>query len=71
MPDYGLLYNMLGSQWPVLLILLFGIAASIALKKLTLAGAFMGGVIGYVIFLAAGYTGLIMMATFFIVGYSS
>ena len=65
---YSLLYNVLGSQWPVLLVLLSGMVASVTLKKLTPAGAMLGGIIGFVIFLSAGYTGLLMMATFFIVG---
>src|SRR5687768_7381100 len=65
---YSLLYKMLGSQWQVLLVLLSGMVASVTLKKLTPAGAMLGGIIGFVIFLSAGYTGLLMMATFFIVG---
>lgn len=59
---------MVESQWPVLLILFAGMAASVGLQKLTLPGAFTGGVIGYLIFLAAGYTGLAIMATFFVLG---
>lgn len=68
MRDYHLLYTMLEVPWLVVSILIAGMAASVWLQKLTLGGALTGGLIGFLIFSAAGYTGLLMMATFFIVG---
>lgn len=59
---------MLISHWPVLLILFAGMAGSIWLQKLTPAGAITGGIIGFVIYAGAGYSGLLLMATFFILG---
>lgn len=65
---YDVLYSMLLQYGPVLLILLAGMFAAVLLQKLTPAGAAAGGLIGFVIFLGAGYTGLSLMATFFILG---
>lgn len=55
-------------HWHVLLVLISGMVASVWLQKLTLAGAITGGVIGLLLYVAAGYTGLLMMAAFFILG---
>ena len=55
-------------HWPVLLILVSGMVASVWLQKLTLAGANCGGIIGFIVFAGAGYTGLFLMAAFFILG---
>lgn len=49
-------------------VLLVGVIVSIVTNKLTLGGAITGGVIGFSVFLGAGYTGLIMLAAFFILG---
>lgn len=50
------------------IIIFSGIAYSILAKKLTVLAALTGGVLAYVIFLSAGYTGLAMMTSFFIMG---
>jgi uncharacterized protein (TIGR00297 family) len=48
------------------IIIISGIAYSILAKKLTVLAAFTGGVLACIIFIAAGYTGVAMMSTFFI-----
>lgn len=45
-----------------------GMAYSILAKKLTVPAAFTGAILGCLIYLAAGYTGVAMMSTFFILG---
>ena len=50
------------------IIIISGIVYSILAKKLTVLAAFMGGILAYLIFTAAGYPGLAMMTTFFILG---
>ncbi len=67
MIDYRLFYSML-MHLPALLILLTGMLGSVKLQKLTIAGAITGCIIGLLIYAAAGYTGLLMMATFFVLG---
>jgi uncharacterized protein (TIGR00297 family) len=52
----------------VLLLLLAGVASSIHWKKLTTPAALTGGVIGWLVYTGAGYTGLYMLAAFFILG---
>lgn len=52
----------------VLVILLTGAAASFLLKKLTLTAAITGGLLGWLIYAGGGYTGLLSIAAFFIVG---
>jgi len=52
----------------VLLILLFGVIASIRLKKLTVPAGITGGVLGWLVFAGGGFTGLGMLAAFFILG---
>ncbi|HVW61503.1 MAG TPA: DUF92 domain-containing protein [Puia sp.] len=52
----------------VLLILSAGAFASVRLKKLTLPAGITGGVLGWLVFAGGGYTGLGMLATFFILG---
>ncbi|HVU54502.1 MAG TPA: DUF92 domain-containing protein [Puia sp.] len=52
----------------VLLLLLTGIAASIRWKKLTIPAALMGGVVGWLVYTGGGYTGLLMLAAFFVLG---
>jgi len=50
------------------IIIISGMAYSILARKLTIAAAFTGAILALVIFNAAGYTGLAMMTTFFILG---
>jgi uncharacterized protein (TIGR00297 family) len=52
----------------VLFILGSGMFFSVKAGKLTDAGAITGGLIGFAVFLGAGFTGLAMLATFFIAG---
>lgn len=56
--NYGLLFLVLG----------LGMGLSVALKKLNLAGALCGGLLGLAIYAGAGFTGIAMMATFFLAG---
>jgi uncharacterized protein (TIGR00297 family) len=50
------------------LILMTGIVASIVWKKLTIPAALTGGVVGGLIFAGGSYTGLMMLAAFFVLG---
>jgi uncharacterized protein (TIGR00297 family) len=43
-------------------------AFSILTKKLSVAAALTGGILGFLVFLGAGFTGVFMMATFFLLG---
>lgn len=52
----------------VALILLAGVAISIYRKKLTIAGALTGGIIGWAVYAGGGLSGLGMLAAFFILG---
>ncbi len=52
----------------VLLILSAGAIASVLLKKLTVPAALTGGVVGWLVFAGGGYTGLGMLAAFFVLG---
>lgn len=53
---------------PFILVLIAIVAASIATRKLTVCGALMGAITTIFIFLGSGYTGVSMLATFFILG---
>jgi uncharacterized protein (TIGR00297 family) len=53
---------------PILLIVTAGIIISVKAKKLTIWGGITGGVVAVLIFLGAGYTGISMLAVFFIAG---
>ncbi|QEC79898.1 DUF92 domain-containing protein [Mucilaginibacter ginsenosidivorax] len=50
------------------LIIIAGITYSITAKKLTVAAALTGGVVAYLVFTGAGFTGVAMMTSFFILG---
>jgi len=52
----------------LILILVAGMTASVLLRKLTPAGATCGGLLGLLLFLGAGWTGVLLMAVFFILG---
>ena len=56
------------SPYPVLIILLAGVAASIFFKKLTVTAAITGGILGWLIYAGGGYKGLLFIAVFFILG---
>ena len=55
-------------DWFILLILLTGSIASIALNKLTPAAAITGGLLGWIIYKGGDIRGLLMLAAFFILG---
>lgn len=56
-------------QYILVVILLFvGVVESIRYRKLTRAGAIAGGVAGFCIFVGAGWTGIAMLAAFFLLG---
>ncbi|SFF10110.1 DUF92 domain-containing protein [Spirosoma endophyticum] len=54
--------------WIVICTLLVGMVLSVKAGKLNVTGALTGGVLGFVIFLGAGLSGLVMLGTFFVVG---
>jgi hypothetical protein len=59
----------LGSKEVVLVILLFtGMGLSVLFRKLTVLGALTGGLLAFLIYLGAGYTGIGLMAAFFLLG---
>src|ERR1700744_1996267 len=53
---------------PLLLTLIAIILISVKTEKLTLAGSLTGGVIAILIFIGADYTGIFMLAAFFVLG---
>lgn len=53
---------------PFVLVLIAIVAASVATRKLTAGGALTGAVIAIMVFLGFGYTGVSMLAAFFILG---
>ncbi|WP_121355413.1 DUF92 domain-containing protein [Flavisolibacter nicotianae] len=56
-------------QYILVIIFLFaGVVESIRHRKLTVAGAIAGGVLGFGIFIGAGWTGLGMLGLFFLLG---
>lgn len=56
------------SNLPAVLLLIAGVAFSIRSKRLSPAAAFTGFACGLLIFLGAGYTGLILLTSFFLLG---
>src|SRR5437763_1029370 len=60
--------GMLLSYWPLIVILFACMLFSVIFRKLTLAATLAGGVIACFIFIGAGYIGIVMLATFFILG---
>jgi len=56
------------AYFPVLAFLLAGVILTIKAGKLTFAGAIAAAIAGLLVFAGAGYTGLIMLTTFFILG---
>lgn len=51
-----------------LLLILAAMAASVAAKRLTVPGSLTGGLLAFLIYQGAGFTGLAMLAIFFILG---
>jgi uncharacterized protein (TIGR00297 family) len=51
-----------------LIIILTGMVLSVAFKKLTLSAAVTGGICAVLLTFSAGYTGLALMTTFFLIG---
>jgi uncharacterized protein (TIGR00297 family) len=60
------LFLLIIDYWILWLIILAGVLLSIQFKKLTPAAALTGGLVSVFIFAGAGYTGIWMMAAFFI-----
>jgi len=58
----------LPGYWPLLLILIGGVLYSVIAKKLTVAAAITGAFIALLVFTGGGYTGVIMMTVFFVLG---
>jgi uncharacterized protein (TIGR00297 family) len=52
----------------VIAFLVAGMIASVKAGKLTVAASLTGGIIGFLIFMATGFMGLISMVTFFVLG---
>jgi len=56
------------SHFSLIACLCAGMFLSVYHRKLTLWGSVCGGLIAYIIYLGSGYTGVLMMAAFFILG---
>lgn len=54
--------------WLLAVLLISAMIISVRKGKLDVAGALTGGVIGFLIFMGAGFTGIAMIGTFFILG---
>jgi uncharacterized protein (TIGR00297 family) len=52
----------------IITVLVAGMIASVKTGKLTVTASITGGVIGFLIFMGTGFCGVIMMATFFLLG---
>lgn len=52
----------------VAILLFIGVVESIRRSKLTVAGAIAGGLIGFSLFIGAGWTGIALLAAFFLLG---
>ena len=59
---------MLLNYWPFIVILFVCMLLSVLSGKLTTTASLAGGVIACLIFIGAGYIGVAMLATFFILG---
>lgn len=55
----------------LVLLLIAGMFLSVLFKKLNVTAAITGGIIGLLVFIGAGYKGILMMAAFFILGSSA
>jgi multidrug transporter EmrE-like cation transporter len=55
---------MFNSNIILALIIIAGISYSVTAKSLTIAAALTGGVVAYLVFAGAGFTGIAMMTTF-------
>ena len=60
--------NMNGADLILFFILLFGMYASVKTNKLTIVAALTGGLLSSLIYAGAGFTGIIMIAAFFVLG---
>ncbi|QEC67479.1 DUF92 domain-containing protein [Panacibacter ginsenosidivorans] len=52
----------------ILIVIITGVLLSIIFKKLTIHAALTGAIIAWFVFIGTGYTGVIMMTSFFILG---
>jgi uncharacterized protein (TIGR00297 family) len=55
-------------EWIILCFLSCAMILSVITRKLTITGSITGGVLGYFIYLGAGYMGIALIGTFFILG---
>jgi uncharacterized protein (TIGR00297 family) len=56
------------TDWVVLLFICAMVTASIVFRKLTVAGAFTGGILAALLYKGAGITGIVMLGAFFVAG---
>lgn len=61
------MWRIISEHLLLITVIFAGAISSALLKKLTWAASFTGFILALVIFVGAGYTGIIMMATFFII----
>lgn len=54
--------------WPIAVVLIIAMVITVITGKLTAPAALTGGLLGIAIFAGSGYNGIVMMATFFILG---
>lgn len=59
---------MRAEDWVLIVILLAGMFLSVSFEKLNLLGALTGGLLAGFLYLGAGFTGVAMMAAFFLLG---
>lgn len=59
---------MFSANYLVYLFLLVGVVLSIIARKLTVAAALLGGVVGFLVFTGGGNTGLAILVLFFVLG---
>lgn len=52
----------------IIIVLAIGSAASILTRKLTVGGGFLGGLLGWLVFIGAGFMGIILLSAFFLLG---
>lgn len=59
---------MLSTYWLIISILFIGAVLSVSARKLTTAAGVAGFIVGALVFAGSGYTGIAMLATFFLLG---
>lgn len=59
---------MLSQHWPIIIILVAAIIFTVVGRKLTVVASLVAGVVGTLVYIGAGYTGIAMVASFFTLG---